>query len=140
MLIDADYLLVPPHSHHEHLEVFWIAEGQLHCDIGPISRVFGPEDGEIEIHPGTRHTFHSIAGQRAVLYERSEPRVRRLMVVIVSLTCRQDGNKEIAFRNLTDGGYERNSTLVRAMTAFYKVRYLRCISVEVLILPKGRCA
>jgi hypothetical protein len=140
MVTDADYLLVPPHSHHEHLEVFWIAEGQLHCDIGPISKVFGPEDGEIEIHPGTRHTFHSIAGQRAVLYERSEPRVRRLIGVIARLTCPQDGNKEIAFRNLTDGGYERNSTLVRAMTAFYKVRLLRPFPLKCLHFQKGRCA
>lgn len=72
---DAETLYVPPHWHETHDEFLRVLEGQLEVTLGPITRMYGPHDGEIAIRRGVSHCLRSLKGVECIFEERTDPMV-----------------------------------------------------------------
>jgi quercetin dioxygenase-like cupin family protein len=65
--IDFDEtLVVPPHTHADHTDSFFVLEGEVEFTAGDETIVLGP-GGFISSPPGARHGFRSAGGRARVL-------------------------------------------------------------------------
>src|SRR5215212_1467440 len=51
---------LPPHYHPRQEERWSVVEGRVKFQLGKTKRVIGPEDGEMIVHPGTKHALSSV--------------------------------------------------------------------------------
>ncbi|KAJ3505711.1 hypothetical protein NLJ89_g7279 [Agrocybe chaxingu] len=98
-----DGLFVPPHWHPLHDEVFRVIKGRIEVKIGPTTRIYTPEDGEIVIPRRTVHSIRSSKGEHIIMEERTEP---------------MDDEKELFFRNMLESGGLPTSVLQAAVVAY----------------------
>jgi quercetin dioxygenase-like cupin family protein len=59
-------LVVPPHTHADHTDSFFVLEGEVEFTAGDETVVLGP-GGFISSPPGARHGFRSAGGRARVL-------------------------------------------------------------------------
>ena len=68
-VIEIDFdegLVVPPHTHDDHLDSFLVLEGEVEFTAGDETVVLGP-GSFIAAPPGARHGFRSAGGRARVL-------------------------------------------------------------------------
>ena len=58
---------LPEHLHPTQEERWSVVDGQIRFGLGDTKRVIRPEDGEMVVRPGTRHSLTSVSGEDAHL-------------------------------------------------------------------------
>lgn len=58
---------LPEHLHPQQEERWSVVDGQIKFGLGATKRVIGPEDGEIVVAPGTKHSLESVGDREAHL-------------------------------------------------------------------------
>ena len=58
---------LPTHLHPNQEEVWSVLDGEVRFQLGDTKRVIGPQDGEILVAPGTKHSIESVMDRDAHL-------------------------------------------------------------------------
>lgn len=58
---------LPEHLHPRQEERWSVVEGQIRFGLGKTKRVIGPEDGEMVVAPGTKHSLAAVSDREAHL-------------------------------------------------------------------------
>ena len=58
---------LPTHHHPNQEEVWSVLDGEVRFQLGDTKRVIGPQDGEILVAPGTKHSIESVMDRDAHL-------------------------------------------------------------------------
>jgi quercetin dioxygenase-like cupin family protein len=56
---------LPPHWHPNQEEIWTVLDGEVRFQLGSEKRVIGPEDGDMVVRPGTKHSIESVMDRDA---------------------------------------------------------------------------